>query len=116
MRAVALIAVVTLMAAGQVLFKLAASHVGSIGLDLGTAKRLLINPYLLSGAAVYGLTTILWVLLLVDGSLSRSYPFVALTMVLVPVAGIVFFGEPFDLKVVVATVLIIAGLAVLAYA
>lgn len=114
-RIAALLGVVILMTAGQILFKLAAGRVGSPGLNWEFASRLLFNPYLIAGVVLYGVTTLLWVLVLVEGELSRSYPFVALTMVLVPLGGLWLFGESVTPTLLVGGVLILAGLAVISY-
>lgn len=115
MKLAALLAVVALMSLGQILFKLAAARIETVAFTWATAEKLILNPYLVLGVIVYGLTTVLWVLVLVDGSLSRAYPFVALTMVAVPLAGIVMFGEPFTTNLALGGMLILLGLAVISY-
>jgi len=114
MRLLALLFVVALMTLGQILFKVAAEKVGTPGANLEFLGRLLTNVPLLVGIVVYGITTILWVIVLSDSNLSKSYPFVALTMVLVPIAGIVLFDEPFSPALAIGGALIIAGLVVIA--
>lgn len=114
-RIVPLLCVVVIMAVGQILFKLAAGRLGNLSLSWDMAARLVFNPYLVVGVMVYGLTTILWVLVLTDTDLSRSYPFVALTMVLVPIAGVFLFNESLSPGLVIGGGLILAGLAVISY-
>ena len=104
-----------LMSGGQILFKLAAGRVREASLTIDTLVGLTFNPYLLSGLVVYGITTVVWVLLLVEGDLSRSYPFTALTMVLVPLAGGVLFSESISPNVIIGGGVILLGLAILAY-
>src|SRR5690606_18609234 len=72
MKLAALLAVVALMSLGQILFKLAAARIETVAFTWATAEKLILNPYLVLGVIVYGLTTVLWVLVLVDGSLSRA--------------------------------------------
>ena len=111
----ALLGVVALMTLGQVLFKLAARHIEVLTLSVETAWNLATNPYLVAGIVVYGVTTVLWVFVLTSGDLSRSYPFVALTMVLVPLCGVVLFHEPLSPALLAGGALILAGLGVIAY-
>ncbi len=109
-----MLSVVFLMAGGQVLFKLAAGRLSAQpAFDLAFFLNLATNVYLIIGLAVYALTTLLWVLLLRDVPLSRAYPFTALTLVLVPLFGILLFGEKFSWPLVVGGVLMLSGLAVL---
>ncbi|MAS05976.1 MAG: transporter [Ahrensia sp.] len=110
-----LIAVVCLLAIGQILFKLAAGRLGAPSFSWQFAERLLFNPYLIAGIALYGVTTILWVLLLSGGNLSTTYPFVALTMVFVPLAGVLLFREPLSPGLMLGTLCIVLGLGIISF-
>lgn len=114
-RIAALLAVVLLMAVGQVFFKLAANSLGSTSVSADFLWRLATNPFLIAGGVVYALTTVLWVVVLVEGSLSRSYPFVAVPMILVPLAGVLLFREEVSMGLIFGGALVLAGLAVIAY-
>lgn len=86
-----LLAFTFLLTAGQLLFK-------KVGLELrgeagGGVWRLLLSPALYASLALYGIATLLWIWILSRVPLSRAYPYVALGVVLVPLASILIFGE-----------------------
>jgi multidrug transporter EmrE-like cation transporter len=104
-----------LLAAGQILFKSAAISMPAIrGIsDLGTAIGI---PVLWLAILLYGAATLLWIFLLQTIPLSRAYPFAAIGFVLVPLAGIIVFGEKVTVAFVVGAALIVSGLLVMARA
>jgi len=106
------LAVVTLLAIGQILFKLAAARI-QIGSARETILSLALNPYLIAGLILYGVTTVLWVVVLRDVPISRAYPFTALGMIIVPAIGLRFFGEAFSWNLVVGGFLVIVGIVVI---
>lgn len=80
------------MALGQLLFKRAAITVtGRRGEEM--AVLLLTTPSLWAAFAMYGAATILWIWILTRVPLSQAYPFVALGMILVPLASVLVYGE-----------------------
>jgi drug/metabolite transporter (DMT)-like permease len=107
-----LLLVVVLMAAGQILIKLAARDFEGASLASAITKGVTSVP-LVIGILVYGFTAILWVLVLRDNDLSRAYPFLALTLILVPLAGVIFFGETISLSLLTGGALIVAGVIVI---
>jgi len=111
-RVLMLLLVVSLMAAGQILFKLAARDLKGATIADALTQGMTSVP-LVIGVIVYGLTTILWVLVLRDNDLSRAYPFVALTLILVPLAGVIFFGETLSLSLLTGGALIVAGVIII---
>lgn len=106
------LSVVGLLAVGQILFKLAAARI-HFGTLRETAISLAMNPYLIAGAILYSATIILWILVLREVPISRAYPFTALAMIIVPVAGLAFFGESFSWTLVIGGALLIAGIVVI---
>jgi drug/metabolite transporter (DMT)-like permease len=101
------------IAAGQILFKQAASQItpDARGSWLIEVARL---PTMWVAVALYAGATLLWVRVLTTVPLSRAYPFVALAFVLVPAAGYLFFHEPITLRYSLGTALIVIGVAVAA--
>jgi len=97
------------MATGQLLFKLAAGH-----LDF---RRPLADPqglaYLGAAVAIYGLATLVWVMILKHAPLSRIYPLMALSFVLTPLGGMVFLKEPISSSYWAGVGLILVGLVVI---
>lgn len=112
--ALTLLGVVVLLSIGQILFKLASRLLPAhLGVDWPTAVSLLTNYYLVMGVALYGVTTLLWVAIIRDVGLSRSYPFMALTMVIVPAASVILFGEQWSTSLVAGGAFIVAGLLII---
>ena len=95
------------IAAGQILFKRAATGVdpsqGAWMLQVARA------PALWVALILYAAATVLWVRILATTPLSRAYPFMALAFVLVPAAGYFLFREPITLRLACGTGLIVAG-------
>ena len=100
-----------MIAAGQVLFKGAAQALGTAG-TLHNARVLGLTAVAL---VIYGAATVLWIVLLRDSALSRLYPYMALSFVLVAVAGRLIYAEPlapahlFGLGLIVAGIVLIAA-------
>jgi drug/metabolite transporter (DMT)-like permease len=105
--------VATMLACGQVLFKVAAQSIkGPIGFNFQTALQFVLNPYLLLSLAIYGAATLSWVLLLRNTELSKAYLVVALSIVLVAIAGTFLLREPLSARLIAGMVIILVGLAV----
>jgi drug/metabolite transporter (DMT)-like permease len=105
--------VATMLACGQVLFKVAAQSIkGPIGFNFQTVLQFVLNPYLLLSLAIYGIATLSWVLLLRNTELSKAYLVVALSVVLVAIAGTFLLREPLSARLVAGMVIILVGLAV----
>lgn len=107
-----LLAVMLMLAVGQVLFKWSAmawSQEGTL-LSLKVAQRLL--PALV----LYGFATLAWVWVLQYVDLSRAYPFMALAFIVVPLLSLWFFAERIGWHYAVGALLIFAGVVTTAYA
>jgi drug/metabolite transporter (DMT)-like permease len=108
-----LLLVAMLLACGQVLFKTVARSIkGSVGFDFSTVLQIVLNPYLLLSLVLYGIATIIWVLLLRDTELSKAYLVLALSIVFVTIAATFLLREPLSARLVVGTAIILVGLAV----
>jgi drug/metabolite transporter (DMT)-like permease len=100
-----LVAVPVLIAAGQVLFKLA-----STALTPGFSLRaLVLNPYLASALVLYAGATVMWIHVLTRVDLVRAYPFAALSFALVPLFGYAVLGERIGVAYVAGVALIGLG-------
>lgn len=99
------------LAAGQLIFKYVGSRVSSLA-----PAELLSQPDVAlifgAGVALYGVTTILWVLALRDLPLSRAYLFVALAFVIVPVGAWLVLGEKLTLNYFIGVALIVSGIVI----
>jgi drug/metabolite transporter (DMT)-like permease len=97
------------IAAGQVMFKYSA-------VALNEASTLFaIKPLLFFGAtmALYGITSIGWVLILRHAELGKIYPVMALAFVFVPAASYFLFGERFSSGYLAGSALIGVGLIII---
>jgi drug/metabolite transporter (DMT)-like permease len=104
------VACVALIASGQVLFKYAANALRISGSYLDTG----VLSFVLVALVIYGGATILWIALLQHAPLSRLYPYMALSFVLVPLAGWLLFHEQIPLGQIAGLALIVAGLVTIA--
>jgi drug/metabolite transporter (DMT)-like permease len=108
-----LLLVAIMLACGQVLFKVASQSIkGPIGFNFQNVLQLVLNPYLLLSLAIYGIATLSWILLLRNTELSKAYLVVALSIVLVTMAGTFLLREPLSARMVAGMVLVLVGLAV----
>ena len=73
-----------------------------------------LNPFVVGGLLLYFAAAMLWLLVLAKFEVSFAYPFVALGFVITAVAGWLLFGEPMSLSRVAGTLLICAGVVLVA--
>jgi len=97
------------LALGQLLFKRAA-----ISAAEGELYQILLSPYLWVALFVYGFTTLLWVYLLRTIDLSKAYPFMALSFILVPLAATIFLNESQSYQYWIGLTFVIMGIALTA--
>lgn len=90
------------MTAGQLLFRLASQQ--------GTAIQIVTSLTFWTAGCLYGFVTIAWVLLIREIGLSRAYPILAATYVLVPLASFVLFGERVGPVYMIGIAVIVAGI------
>lgn len=101
---------VLLGAAGQVLLKMGALRVGpasEVGLLLW---RIVTSPHILAGFALYGVASVLWIVVLSRAPLSLAYPLLSLGYVIVLLASAYLFGETIPAVRVAGVAAIILGL------
>ena len=105
-----LIAYAAGMAAGQLLFKMAALRAVA---DTPLSERLwaiVLNGYFGAAVMPYGALAVLWVWILRFTPLSRAYVFVALAFAVTPLLGVFAFSEPISTRLVIGIALIFCGL------
>ena len=102
-----------LLASGQILFKLTAKELLGVSGGQNFVARLLQQPVFWLACLVYGLTTVLWIWLLIQVPLSLAYPFVTLALVIVPIVGWLWFSEPLNTQYWIGMSLIIVGTTVI---
>ena len=95
-----ILAVVTLVVAGQVLLKIGMNRVGEIGREqlgspLALIGRLLRTPAVVGGLLLYAVSAAGWVYVLSRVELSYAYPFLALSYAAVTAIAVAVLKEPF---------------------
>ena len=96
---------VVLIAAGQLLFKQTAGLLATSGTFADRGVILVLG----TAFALYAAATLIWVVLLQHAPLSRLYLYMALSFVLVPLAGSLVFGETLGLRQAAGIGLIVCG-------
>ena len=108
-RSVVLIVICTFVGAGaQALMKIGGSHIH--GFDL---PGLITNYPLVAGYACYGLNTLMLMLALREGELSKLYPIIALTFVWVNILSMTLFHEQINVWKIAGIAIIMCGVAFL---
>ncbi len=102
---------VVVIAAGQMLFKVAATQWRIDGWSWATVRGFL-SPAMMLALCLYGLTTILWVLILHAVPLTVAFPVYALVFVLVPVAAHFLLGEPWSWNSLIGGAIIMLGVII----
>ncbi|NJR14217.1 MAG: EamA family transporter [Phyllobacteriaceae bacterium] len=94
--------------AGQLLFRGAALSANAAGGFANPRSLLLFG----TAIALYGIMTMLWAHALRELPLSRAYPFMALSFLIIPIAEHFIYGQPWSWNAVVGGVVIIGGIVV----
>lgn len=100
------------MVAGQMLYKIAALSINRSGTSRDLVTSIVANPMLWLAGALYISLSVYWVWLLSFTPMSRAYPFQALAFVLIPLAGVVLFQEPFTVRLGIGIAVIVAGVVI----
>ncbi|MGB7287540.1 MAG: hypothetical protein WBC71_11465 [Salaquimonas sp.] len=108
-----IIACVVVVALGQLLFKTVGTRLGAQGFEA------LLTDYKTAGIflgalALYGLSTLGWVLALRSVPLSTAYLFMSLSFVIVPTMAWAFLGEPISGRFMIGSALIMSGIVLAA--
>ena len=99
-----------LIAVGQIFFKISTDHLAA---KVGSPYlAIMFQPYFIIGVAIYGAATLLWVYVLKNVQLSYAYSFMALTYVMVPLLAMYFLKETINMRYVIGTAVIIAGVLI----
>lgn len=112
MNAIIIIIISVVFAAlGQISWKVGLNQAGS--LNLSSLPSVLLNPLVLLGFFMYGMSTIFWLAALSKKDLSFVYPFISLTYVLVLILSSIVLKEDVDISKLVGTSIIIIGLIII---
>jgi multidrug transporter EmrE-like cation transporter len=114
--ALAIMTTIAFTVYGQLIVKWQVGRAGP--LPTGTTDRiefflrLFVNPWMLTAWVGVGIAAVCWIFALTKFDLSRAYPFMSATFVLVLIGSAVFFNENLSPFKLAGLALIVAGLAV----
>jgi drug/metabolite transporter (DMT)-like permease len=96
---------------GQLVMKHGMNSIGRIhaGEVLQKLPAAFLNPYVLGGFALYGISALMWMVILSRVNLSFAYPMVSVGYVFVVVSSRYFFHEPVTPLRLVGTLVICFG-------
>ncbi|MBS0593602.1 MAG: EamA family transporter [Proteobacteria bacterium] len=103
---------------GQLVLKWQMGNAGA--LPDGAADKLLfllrqfLNPWILSGFVSAFVASMAWMAAMTRFDLGYAYPFMSLAFVIVMLFGIAFLGEALSLRKAAGTLLVMAGLVIIA--
>lgn len=84
-------------ATGQVMLKIAVNRMGGVDLSLqkmlSTLVKLITNGWLITGIFMFGISMVLWLKVISDTELSRAYPSVSLSYIIVFLFSVLLFKE-----------------------
>ncbi|EGW41163.1 EamA family transporter [Desulfosporosinus sp. OT] len=111
---VALVSIV-LGASGQFLFRLGMLHYGKVSVT-GIWRQLgsiILTPAIFLGFMCFGVSSILWLVVISRWELSYAYPLVALGYVIAILYGTLLLHENLTLAKILGSCLILAGISIL---
>jgi len=100
-------------AVAQILIKRGADALGENPTIVHTALAMVLNPALLTGFSMYGVSMVLLVMALRHGELSLLYPVFALTYVWVAILSVLILHESMNPFKLAGIAIIVGGIAVL---
>ena len=100
-------------AAAQMLIKAGANALPHVSGVMPNLIAMALNPRLVAGYSLYGISTILLVVALRYGELSLLYPVIALTYVWVAILSVLVFHEYLNPLRLAGVVTIVVGVAIL---
>lgn len=114
--AVALVSIL-LGATGQFLFRLGMLHYGKVSVtgiwsQLGS---IILTPAIFVGFICFGVSSILWLVVISRWELSYAYPLVSLGYVIAILYGTFLLNETISMPKIVGCILILTGISILGY-
>ena len=83
---------------------------------LGFLLQQFTNPWIFSGFVAAFVASLAWMAAMTRFPLNYAYPFMSLAFVIVMALGVLFLGEAVNLRKVIGTLMVVAGLIVIARA
>lgn len=103
-----------LLVSGQFLWKFGLERHPGAFTHLAGVAGMLLSPWVLSGLAIYGLATVLWLYILSRVPLSIAYPLQSMAYIIAVIAAHYVFGEALTAGKIAGALLIVAGISVIA--
>lgn len=105
---------------GQLVLKWQMGSAGSLPqghLDkLGFLLQQFTNPWIFSGFVAAFVASLAWMAAMTRFDLNYAYPFMSLAFVIVMILGVLFLGETLSARKIIGTLMVVAGLVVIARA
>jgi len=103
----------------NILLKTAVTKTGGISAEstqiLTNIAKVAINPYLIAGLTLYGLSFLIWLRVLTFNDLSRSYPiFATIVFLMTTLGSIIFLKEDINLIRVAGIAVMLTGIFIVA--
>lgn len=99
---------VVMLTTGQTLWKVGLERVG-FSLSFYGIVKMVFNPFIFAGLAIYVVSTILWFYILSNAELSTAYPMQSLCYIFAAIVGFVLFKENISLIKWMGLLFITAG-------
>ena len=91
---------VLLNAAAQIVLKQGMRSIGTFAFTLENlipiGLRVALNPFVLLGIGFYGISVVVWLMVLSRVDVSYAYPMLSIGYIVAALAGKILFGEPVD--------------------
>lgn len=108
---------VSLNAFAQLFIRKGMLKIGSVSLAFDQLFNMVLavftNVYLLSGMFSYGISIILWMIVLSKVNVSLAYPFLSIGYIITTVLAYLFFNEPITFQKVLGIIIICIGVFIL---
>lgn len=106
---------ILLGATGQFLFRVGMLHYGQVTVQNIWRQlfSVIFTPAIFTGFMCFGISSILWLVVISKWELSYAYPMVALGYVLAIFYGALFLNENINLPKLLGSILILAGISIL---
>jgi multidrug transporter EmrE-like cation transporter len=99
--------------AAQLLLKAAMNHIGKFTLSAGhlipLIWQLMMNPFLIAGLFIYGISLCVWLLVLSRIDVGAAYPMMSIGFVVNAIGAYYLLNEPLSLTRILGIIIIVAG-------
>ena len=114
-----ILSIVFLNALAQIFIRQGMLKLGSVSFNMeqiwNMALSVFTNMYLLSGMFSYGISIILWMIVLSKVNVSLAYPFLSVGYVVTAVLAYLIFKEPLTVQKIFGIAIICLGVVILTY-